>query len=383
MFKSCRNLQWLVPALALLLTATPASADETKKKEKDSAPAPSVLVSEAKKQELADQTEFVGRVEALEKVDLRARVTGFLREQKFDAGADVKEGDVLYVIEREPFEAALAQRKAQLASAEATQENAKLTLGRYKELESKDFAPTAKLDEAIAAEKRSAASIIEANAAIEMAEIELSYTTIISPITGQIGRTAVDPGNLVSPESGVLATVVRTDKMYVTFPVTQRQLLDARKSGSTPKNLVIRAKLADGSLLDQKGTIDFLDVKVDPRTDGQLVRAVFPNPDRALTDGQTLRLVIERSDPDKVITIPMAAVATDQAGPYVFVVKTDDTVEQRRLKLGSSREGLIAVTEGVKVGDRVIVQGQQKVRVGGKVKVELSDDFDGSKGTGQ
>jgi len=332
---------------------------------------------------MGKQSEFVGRVQAFEKVELRARVSGFLRERKFDAGAKVTKGDILYLIEPEPFEAALAQRRAQLVSAEATHENAVAALKRYRDLESKQVASTAQLDEKIADEKRATASIAEAKAAIQDAEINLSYTKIVAPISGTIGRSSVDPGNLVGPDSGVLATLVRTDQMYALFPVTQRQLLEAKKSGSKSKDLIVRARLADGSLAEQKGVIDFLDVTVDPRTDGQIVRALFPNNNGLLTDGQTLRLLIESDNPQMATVIPMAALATDQGGTYVFVVGDDNKVVRRNLKLGISRDGVVSVTDGLKLGERVIVQGQQKVREGATVNAELekepADDQGGSK----
>ena len=147
------------------------------------------------------------------------------------------------------------------------------------------------------------------------------------------------------------------------FPVTQIELMNARRTvGDKP--LTVQARLADGSFLEQRGKIDFVDVSVDARTDGQLVRAVFPNSGGALTDGQTVRVVIEQTAPDEVVTIPLAAVATDQGGQFVYVVNGDNSVEQRRVKLGVERDGFIAVGDGVKLGERVIVQGQQRVRPG-------------------
>lgn len=361
----------LLPAACLLMFGLvaphPAAAADEKKPTASNAPAPAVLVSAAERRPLGKQTEYVGRVLALKKVDIRARVNGFMQEQRFDPGANVKEGDVLYIIEPEPFQAALAQRQAQVAAAIATQENAAASLQRYKTLENKQVASEAALDVKIADEKRAVASIKEATAAQKEAEIQLSYTKIVAPISGRVGRSAVDPGNLVGPESGVLVTLVSTDKMYVLFPVTQAQLLEARRTGGRPENLTVRAKLADGTFLKEPGKIDFVDVKVDARTDGQIVRAIFPNPDGLLTDGQTVRLVIERSDPEKFLTIPMAALSTDQAGPYAFVIDADGTAHQRRLKLGISRDGRIAITEGLKEGENVVVQGLQKVRDGAKV----------------
>lgn len=355
----------------LFVSNAVAAGDEKKPAAGAAAPAPAVLVTVAAKRPLGRQTEYVGRVQAFKKVDLRARVTGFLLEQKFTAGAEVKEGDTLYLIEPEPFQATLAQRQAQVAAAIATQENAAASLQRYKQLESRQVASEATLDLKIAEEKRAAASIKEAQSAEKVAEIQLSYTKIVAPISGRVGRSAIDPGNLVGPESGVLVTLVATESMYVLFPVTQAQLMEARRTGGRPENLKVRAKLADGTLYKETGRIDFLDVKVDSRTDGQTVRAIFPNPSGVLTDGQTVRLVIERIDPDEALTIPLAALSTDQAGPFVFVVDSDGTAHQRRLKLGLSRDGLIAVAEGLKEGDRVVVQGLQKVRDGAKVNATL------------
>lgn len=327
-----------------------------------SAPLPAVLVAPAEKRQLARQVEFIGRIEAIEKVELRARVKGFLGPPRFKDGAQVKEGEVLFTIEREPFEAALAQREAQLAAAEATLKNAAAQLGRYQTLASKDVASAAQLDLRIAEEARARAAVLEAKAAIQEAQINLSYTEIKAPISGRIGRANVTQGNLVGPESGVLATIVRQDQVHALFPVTQRQLLDARKLGDA--RMTVRARLADGSLLPEQGTVDFLDVTVDPRTDGQLARALFPNPNGVLTDGQTVRISIERSGSPDVIAVPLAAVATDQAGQYVYVVDAANTAQQRRVELGATRDGLVAVRKGIEEGERVIVQGLQRVRPG-------------------
>jgi membrane fusion protein (multidrug efflux system) len=325
------------------------------------------------KRPLGRQTEFIGRVQAFEKVDLRARVQGFLLKQAFQAGAQVNAEQTLFEIERAPFEAVLAQKQAQLAAAEATLKQSAAQLARYRALRNREVASEAQLDLQIAEEARARAAVLEAKAAILDAEVKLSYTTIKAPITGRIGREMVTPGNLVGPETGVLATVVRTDKMYVLFPVTQVQLIEARRrTAGAP--LTVQARLADGTLLPTKGKIDFLDVTVDPRTDGQLVRAVFENADGALSDGQTMRLVIEQTAPEEVTAIPLAAVSTDQQGPFVYLVNAGDVVERRMIKLGQQRDGLVSVQQGLAPGDRVIVQGQQKVRPGVKVAPQPSSE---------
>jgi len=334
-------------------------------------PPPAVLVQPAELRSMAKQAEFVGRAEALEKVDLRARVTGFLGSRLFKDGDDVKEGQVVFTIEKEPFEAAVDQRKAQLASAQATLANADQQLARTAELARKGNAPVAQLDQRTAEQGQAKAAVMEAESNLRDAQIQLSYTDIKSPISGRIGRAAVSPGNLVGPDTGVLATVVQEDPMQVLFSVTQRELLDARETEPTGK-VRARVRLADGSLYSERGRIDFLDVQVNPRTDGQLVRAMFPNPDDILTNGQTVRVIIEEKGGDKVVVIPQSAIAIDQTGSYVFVVGQDDKVEQRRLRVGTQREGLAVVQEGIEPGERVVVQGQQRIRAGITVAPQLA-----------
>ena len=334
-------------------------------------PPPAVLVQPAELRSMTKQAEFVGRAEALEKVDLRARVQGFLGPRLFKDGDEVKEGQVVFTIEKEPFEAAVDQRKAKLAAAQATLANADQQLARTAELTRKGNAPVAQLDQRTAEQGEAKAAVMEAEANLRDAQIQLSYTEIRTPISGRIGRAAVSPGNLVSPDTGVLTTVVKDDPMQVLFSVTQREMLEARDTEVTGK-VRARVRLANGSLYNEKGRVDFLDVQVNPRTDGQTVRAMFPNPDDILTSGQTVRVIIEEKGGDEVLVIPESAIAIDQTGPYVFVVRQDDKVEQRRLRLGSRREGLAVVDEGLKPDERVVVQGQQRIRAGMTVAPQLA-----------
>jgi membrane fusion protein (multidrug efflux system) len=347
-----------------VLVGPPADAQQA-------APPPAVLVQPAELRSMTKQAEFVGRAEALEKVDLRARVQGFLGPRLFKEGDDVKEGQVVFTIEREPFEAAVDQRKAQLAAAQATLANADQQLQRTAELARKGNAPIAQLDQRTAEQGQAKAAVMEAEANLRDAQIQLSYTEIKTPISGRIGRAAVSPGNLVGPDSGVLATVVQDDPMQVLFSVTQREMLEANDSEVTGK-VRARVRLANGSLYSEKGRIDFLDVQVNPRTDGQTVRAMFPNPDDILTSGQTVRVIIEEKGGDQVVVIPQSAIAIDQTGSYVFVVGQDNKVEQRRVRLGAEREGLAVVDQGVEAGERVVVQGQQRIRSGMTVAPQLA-----------
>src|SRR5215475_14299768 len=308
---------------------------------------PAALVQPAELRSMTKQAEYVGRAEALEKVDLRARVQGFLGPRLFKEGDDVKEGQVVFTIEREPFEATVDQRKAQLASAQARLVNADQQLRRAVELAPRGNIELAKVDERRAEQGQAKAAVLEAEANLRDAQIQLSYTEIKTPISGRIGRAAVSPGNLVGPDSGVLATVVQDNPMQVLFSVTQREMLEAKDSEVTGK-VRARVRLANGSLYSEKGRIDFLDVQVNPRTDGQMVRAMFPNPDDVLTSGQTVRVIVEEKGGDKVVVIPESAVAIDQTGSYVFVVGEDNKVELRRLRLGTSRAGFVVVEDGLK-----------------------------------
>jgi membrane fusion protein (multidrug efflux system) len=359
-----RGIYLCVAVHFAILAIDPVSAQQA-------APPPAVLVQPAELRSMTKQAEYVGRAEALEKVDLRARVQGFLGPRLFKEGDDVKEGQVVFTIEREPFEAVVDQRKAQLAAAKATLANADQQLQRTNELARKGNAPIAQLDQRTAEQGQAKAAVMEAEANLRDAQIQLSYTEIKTPISGRIGRAAVSPGNLVGPDSGVLATVVQDNPMQVLFSVTQREMIEARDSEVTGK-VRARVRLANGSLYSEKGRIDFLDVQVNPRTDGQTVRAMFPNPDDILTSGQTVRVIIEEKGGDEVVVIPQSAVAIDQTGSYVFVVGQDNKVEQRRLRLGTARDGLAVVEEGVQPGERVVVQGQQRIRAGMTVAPQLA-----------
>jgi membrane fusion protein (multidrug efflux system) len=328
-------------------------------------PPPAVLVQAVEPKPLAAQLEFIGRASAVDKVELRARVKGYLGPRKFADGDAVKEGQVLFTIEREPFQAAVDQKTAARDSAKAVLTNAEGQFNRAAELLRTKNGTQVTYDQRLSEQLQAKANVEQAEADLRDAQIQLSYTEIRSPIAGQIGRAMVSPGNVVSPDSGVLATVVSAHPMRVLFPVTQRELLDARREGTTDgSGLVVQLRLADGSLYKEKGKLDFIDVTVDAKTDGQIVRAVFDNADSTLTDGQTLRVVLEEKNPATVLAVQQSAIAIDQSGPFVYVVNDKNAVEQRRIKSGVSRDGLVAVDEGLKAGDKVVVQGQQRVRPG-------------------
>jgi len=325
---------------------------------------PAVLVQAAESRPIASQAEFIGRAAAVDKVELRARVKGFLGPRKFNDGDMVKKDQVVFTIEPETYQAAVDQKIAHRDAAQAALTNADLSLKRAADLLRTQTGTQATYDQRLSEQLQAKANLEDAKAQLRDAEIQLSYTEIKSPIDGRIGRASMSPGNLVSPDSGVLATVVSETPIRVLFPVTQRELLEARRDNSAGDPPSVRLRLADGSIYKEKGKLDFIDVTVDPKTDGQIVRATFDNKDGILTDGQTVRVVLEDTNVPSAIAVPQAAIAIDQAGSYVYVVTDKNVAEQRRIKTGVVRDGLVAVTEGLKAGEKVIVQGQQRVRPG-------------------
>ena len=326
---------------------------------------PAVTVITLQPTEITPGVQFNGRVVAVDMVDLRARVTGFLQERRFEEGADVAAGDLLFVLEKDQYQAVVEQRQAELASAEANKANTAAQLQRGEELVKNGNIPKSEVDLRRAEDLMAQAAIQEAQAGLEQALINLGYTEIHAPIAGRIGRADLSVGNLVGPDSGVLATIVSQDPIYVTFPVSQRQLLEYRRgqgdAGGAP---VIRVALPDGTLYEHPGKLNFLDVQVDAGTDTVAVRAEVPNPDRVLVDGQFVGVRVERGAPERLLAVPQAALQVDQAGPFVLVVGGDDRVEARRVALGASEGTRVVVQSGLREGERVIVEGIQKVRPG-------------------
>jgi membrane fusion protein (multidrug efflux system) len=352
---------------------------------------PAVGVQEAARRPVTESTEFVGRVEAVERVEIVARITGFLQERLFQEGQEVKRGDPLYRIERQTYEAEFARAQANVASAEAEVANARVTLSRAQELTRSGAGTRVALDNAVAQERTANAQLLAARAASRSAEVNLGYTEIASPIDGKIGRTNLTIGNVVGPNTGTLAIIVSQDPMRVSFPVSERQALEMRNryaSRGGVEAVQVRFRTADGQTYPEVGRIEFIDNQINRATDSILVRARVPNPprqggDRALIDGQFVTVFVEGIEPVLAITIPRAAVLQDQQGSYAFIVDAEGKAQRRNLRLGRNTPETAVVEQGLNPGDKVIVEGIQRVRPGQQVNAAPASPPPGAPAQGQ
>ena len=329
-------------------------------------PPPAVTVVAVVRKDVTPSVSFTGRIEAIDKVDLRARVAGYLEERHFTEGGEVQKGQLLFTIEKATYAAEVAQLNAATRRAEAALRLAKIDLDRQEELLRKQVVPQAKVDESRAKYEEQMANLQGTQASLDQAKINLEYTEIRAPIAGQIGRSIFSVGNYVTPESGTLATIVSRDPMYVTFPVTQRELLamyrTAVTSGSDPRAVKISVRLGDGSLYEHTGSVNFVDVQVSPETDTVAVRAKLPNPQRLLIDGQLVTAVVETATPRSALLMPQQALQFDQTGYFVLTVDRENRVKVRPVGIGPATAGEVEVTSGLEEGERVIVAGIQKIR---------------------
>jgi membrane fusion protein (multidrug efflux system) len=307
---------------------------------------------------------FTGRVQARDKVELRARVEGFLQKRLFEEGQDVKEGDLLFVIEPDSYKASVDEIKASIQKAEAALTLASIEVDRASQLVQRQTGTQQRLDEANAKQADARGELARQQAALEKAELQLSYTEIRAPIAGRIGRATVSVGNFVGPSTGPLATIVRQDPIYVSFPVTQREMLEVRKDEKAGEEPTIYLRLADGTRYAQAGKVNFVDVTVNPGTDTVLVRAQFPNPDRILVDGQLVTVLVEEGSAQTALLIPQRAIQIDQSGAFVLVVDSANKVVVRRVEVDQGPGAQLIVIKGLKAGEKVITEGVQKVRPG-------------------
>ncbi|SFC04133.1 membrane fusion protein, multidrug efflux system [Bosea sp. CRIB-10] len=319
----------------------------------------------AEKRAITQTADFVGRIEAVNRVDIRARVTGFLDDVLFKDGSTVAEGAPLFRIERAPFEAAVEQAQGSLERAQGTLQNAVVQRQRAEDLLRTNAGSVAIRDQRVAEEKGAQGDQTTAEANLKTAQINLGYTEIKAPIAGRIGRTKVTKGNVVGPDSGVLAQIVSDNPMYVTFPVSQREFL-ALKTNRLPADgqaPLVSLKFSDGSAYDQKGRVDFIDVSVERGTDTVLVRATLPNPDGKLLDGTLVRVGVQAPQSEEKVLVPQSALIADQQGSYVFAVE-DGKAVAKRVKVGAEAGAYVAIDQGLSGNEQIVIQGLQNLRPG-------------------
>jgi len=341
-------------------------------------PPPQVTVATVIEQDVNPPAEYVGHAEAIQSVDLRARVEGFLERVDFKEGSDVQAGNLLYVIEQAPYQARVNAEKASLAQAEAILTKARQYLHRAQTVRSGGISAT-DLENAVAEELRAKAQFEQVKANLQIAQINLGYTAIKAPISGRIGRTAFTKGNLVGPDSGALARIVQSDPIRVVYSISENDLDSinmALKDADREKNhpmLMPQIKLAGGQILETKGHVDFVDNTVDVSTGTIAVRALFKNPKGTLIPGQYVTVLVARSEPKPMPVVPQAAVLEDHDGRYVLLVDDRNQVAVRRVKTGPVVGASWAVESGLAVNERVIVEGVQKVQPGQTVKTTIAE----------
>ncbi len=336
---------------------------------------PLVTVVRVSEQDVNPPTEYVGHVEAIQYVDLRARVEGFLDQVNFKEGAYVRKGELLYTIEQAPYRAKLEAARAQVADARAVLQKASQRLKRLRAARPESV-PATEMDNAVAEELQARARIEGARAELQLARINFGYTIIRAPISGRIGKTAYTRGNLVNLGSGPLARIVQIDPIRVIYPVSendlpaiQAALRDAARGKKNPL-VVSRLRLADGQVLRREGHIDFVDNHVDSATGTIAVWAVFNNPDGLLIPGQYVTVLVRKTRPRLMPVVPQAAVLVSRKGHYVLVVDSKGRATIRPVTLGPTIGTCWTVKTGLKAGEEVIVQGIQKVRPGQEVQIK-------------
>jgi membrane fusion protein (multidrug efflux system) len=338
-------------------------------------PVPTVIVASVQPKDLSSERTFTGRIEAIEKVPLRARVQGFLIARNFEEGAKVEKGRLLYEIDKLPFELAVKQAEGNLANAAAALQLARLTFERQQELAERGSAASSKaqLDQARVGLAQAEAMTRVREAELKAAQVNLGYTGIHAPFEGRIGRSAYAVGDIVGPSGNPLATLVAQDPVYVTFPVPQRVLLDVRRSAAGRDDYLVQIRLADGSVYSENGQIRFADVQATASTDSISVRASIPNPKGDLTDQQLVEVMVVRKEPETRLVMPQSALLLDQQGAFALVVDKAGKVEQRRIRVGAQAGPLIVVESGLSAGDSVVVNGHRSARPGSTVKTQAEE----------
>jgi len=371
------NAAWclLFPAMLALVGCDQSQADSNAQQ----LPAAVVVVSPPVEQAVVDYVEYTGRTESAEMVEIRARVTGFLNAVLFKDGAEVQKGAPLYEIDDREFQADLAAAKAQLATALAHQEKANLDFKRAEALKAKGAITAAQYDQMLADKKEADAQVQSGEAKQARAQLDVDFSKIAAPVSGKINRSNLTVGNLVDANKTVLTSIVSVDPMYVYFDVDERtyltltqQVREGKLESKRSQAIPIQMGLAIDKGYPHQGTIDFLENRANPATGTIRARGTFPNPrpavgERVMESGLFARVRVPIGKPKDALLVADRAIGTDQGRKFVYVVNDKNEVVFRPVQLGSTHDGLRAITEGLSAGERIIIDGLQRVRPGSVV----------------
>jgi len=330
---------------------------------------PGVVVTTVEQSDLTPVFNVVGRIEATERIELLPRVSGYIEERLFIEGGRVTKDQLLFRIEKAPYKIALQQAQADLAGAKAGLKNAEAELTRMKQLRKKAAVSKSDLELAEANRDQNKAQVMLAQAGLDNANLNLSYTDIKSPIDGRIGIANFSVGNLISPNTTTLATVVTTDPVYVELNISEKVMLEARRNGLNSEEAPNKPTLvlSDGSTYSEPGTFTFISPEVNRNTDTLLIRVSFPNKQGLLLPGEFVQVQIEKKNQQVSVAIPQSAVQKNKDNYYVLVIDKENKVEVRPVQLGRQQQGQWEVKAGLVIGERIIVEGLQKVRPGAEV----------------
>ena len=364
----------VLSVFALVLSALTALSGCQEKKDA-AAPVmmkPHVTVTPAVKSGYVERFDFPGRVDAVDSITLKARVAGFLKDRLFEEGDVVKKGQLLFTLEREPFEAEVAQASANLEKARADAKIAKLNLERALELRKTGNISQATVDTREAENSVAQAQVLQAQAALNLSKINLGYTSVKAPFAGKIGLAAFSAGEYL-PANTTLAEMVSVDPMNVLFSISEREMLALQSAGilKSKDNLSISLKMADGSIYRYGGQVNFMDVTVSDHTDTLSLRAGFPTPSPQLFSGQFVSVILEYESPVEKIVVPQAALMSAVNGKYVYTVDSQNKIVSRPVVLGAEQGKNIVILEGLEEGERVVTEGLQKVRPGQEVVIDV------------
>lgn len=367
----------VIAAVAALAAASLSGCVDANSKDAPAAPPPAPITAAVVVQKPVIETqEFSGRMESVENVSIRSRVAGYITSVNFQPGSQVKKGQVLFVIDPRPFQAEADRALAAAHSAQAKADLARLELARAEKLLSDKAIAQREFDERAANLKELDANARAAVAQYNNAKLNVGYTQVIAPIDGRVSKAEITVGNLIDP-SAVLTSVVSDDKIYASFDGDESTYLRIGALAHSGKQVNVRIGLASETGFPHEGKLEFVDNKLDVKTGAVRMRAIFPNKDNLLVPGLFARVQIESGSDDKAganaLLINERAVGTDQSRKFVFVIDKDSKAEYREVVLGQAVDGLRIVRSGLQPGEKIVVNGLQRVRAGAAVSPELTE----------